>query len=326
MKKRTLFGICATAVAMIYLPSCDSGENTEDEDRLTALNIGRGLNLANITANPNETAQLPISLNPGDQFIFTDNGVGVGANSFEDDLPLGVFTADSSGLVREADLGNRPLEAIKANDYRWLWETTGNQSRGNLTVSPLFNGDIIFSPTSFEDRMQKAVDTGAGVGSLFAAIARGQLNQTVINAVNQVGVLCLRSKLVNEELNFGEFEIEFAALDSSEMQIDLLVTSNNDTFLNADPNFYIIRGEYAESNVWRPLQIEGGSTGGDGNTDDDGQHGGHTGAVAEKGLLSWRHTHPPGAIAYERVLELRTGTFEIRLAKGSDEVGTGSTR
>lgn len=168
-KKIYPLGIILT-VSPLFI-SCDG---SSPEDALTEKlpdEIDRGLNISEIKADPTGTPNFPTFLLPNETITFIPLTQESNGTPFLDQIPLGTWSVQSSGFLRQADSsGSSIYYPINENSFTYEY-TSGNSSssgentQGNASITYTSNHTVALS--EFTQRLavvQAASNTPGSLG------------------------------------------------------------------------------------------------------------------------------------------------------------------
>lgn len=186
-----------------FIIGCDGGSSGDATGATDGLNqdVVRGISLAEIRANPNGTPGFPFTLSRGETITFTPDAVV--ADSFLEQVPLGTWTANTSGFVQQNAGPTGTLDyPIGENSFTYFYGTS-NTSADPATVSTQVEAFLQYTFDHSIDnaasvRQQKfniplslIYNSSSEPGSLQYVLRNGGLattvNRVIVNAISSAG-------------------------------------------------------------------------------------------------------------------------------------------
>lgn len=183
-----------------FIIGCDGGNSGDSNDALTGLDqdVVRGLDLADIRANPTGIPGFPFTLSRGETITFTPD-IG-GTEGFLEESPLGTWTVNSSGFVNVG-----PTSSVDEAAFLYAYNP-GATADSPLTVSTQIEARISYdephiisdSPDDRANRfhlpLTQIYSQSSAPGSLREVVDRnsGTLStsdeRTIVRAIRSIGV------------------------------------------------------------------------------------------------------------------------------------------
>lgn len=249
-----------SALSAIWLTSCDGGSNSNDDvvEELSGI-IERGLSADAIISNPAGRPGFPYFLENGETitFIPADSKDG----GFLEDVPLGIWQAQSSGFLRQENTTPTIDFPVDEATFRYFYVVAqGNPGE----ISTLGSAGIQYSfehvydrEADFVPRLQTIQTSSSGPGSLDDALRGGgvtsSLNAIVADSIGVAGIAAAVG------IQPGAFDEPFTpeTLDDDELNIHVRrtrfislfgITSTNADLDGPNPT---ITGSYLITDQWQ---------------------------------------------------------------------------
>lgn len=213
MKKlKSLTLLSAIAICPLFV-GCDGGSSTDNEDAITQLSASanRGLDLNEVLNNPFASPGFPYSLSEGETITFIPTDVP--ARSFIQQVPLGTWVAESSGLLRQGSITTNNLYfPVTEETFRHLYAVEPTASEPELVstqdsafITYTFEHRIDDRQGDFIDKVDQILATSSEPGSLSHAISSAgfsaERNRVIVDAVSSLGIAAFDHPDGNQFIN-----------------------------------------------------------------------------------------------------------------------------
>ncbi|MFC4992943.1 hypothetical protein [Rubritalea tangerina] len=255
LKKLTFASVTTATLALV---GCDGDSATaEAQEQAAAAPVVRGLDPNEIANNPGGTPGFPYTLGRGDTIVFNPGAIDVNAsdiqaNPFLDEVPLGTFAAESSGIVRQTSSDTGALYfPVNENSFRLFYGTATNESPSTVSTQT-----TSFLEYSFEHRFEREADFEPNILQIYNSSSNPGSLQFVLNGG---GLTSDRQRVQVEAISsFGVAavvhpEIGLAVRRGRSITLGAVDSTNADL---AGPN-PVITGTYRITDRWQNVTSDG---------------------------------------------------------------------